>query len=428
MPDGTDQSVKPTFVKKGISKMTSGSNQKLNGDEQSDLLEQKEEELRRTTSKLHERDQTLSRINSEMYKKNLELLQEKKKAEALLYNITEAAIVIDSQDRIILFNSVAQTLASKTEDEALGKKLDEIIGISNEKGDRITWEGIRTLLEYKQGTKLVNLLFRRPDGKERFVNVTASKVSVEKNQNLYVMIISDVTEEKKAEKAREEFISIASHELRTPMTIIKNYIWMLQNKKGGDVTAKQEEYLQKAMEGTERMIKLITDMLDISRMEQGRFEIHPAQVDLAVLINEISLDFKVKADQKGLEFKVKLQENLPKVRADEDKLREVIVNLIGNAIKYTDSGFVSIISEVSGKEVKTSILDTGRGIDKDDLPKLFHKFGRLDNSFVTAAESGGTGLGLYIVKSIIEAMGGKVGVYSEGKGRGSTFWFVLRAV
>lgn len=392
------------------------------------ILRQKEEEIKSIEEKLHEREELLSRINQQMYKKNLELIEEKRKAEALFYNITEAALVTDTDNKILLFNRTAQNLTTISEAEAVGKSFGEIVTLFDAKNNRITGDTIKNLLEFKIGIKLTNLILKRLDERERFVNLTASKVSIDKNTNLYVILLSDVTEEIKAEKAREEFISIASHELRTPMTIIKNYLWMLQNKKGGDLTPKQNEYVEKAMHGTERMIALIRDMLDISRMEQGRIELHPTQVDLASLVNEIASDFKIKADQKSLDFKVEVENNLPKVRADGDKLREVVINLLGNSFKFTDSGFIHIVLTSENKEVKVSVMDSGKGIAKEDLPKLFHKFGRLDNSFVTAAESGGTGLGLYIVKSMIEAMGGKVGVNSYGLGKGSTFWFTLRAV
>lgn len=395
---------------------------------QSVLLKQREEELKEANIKLHDRDELLSRINQELYKKNLELIEEKRRSEALLYNVNEAVLVLDNDEKILLFNRAASDLIGPREEEVTGKGFDEVVNVVNEKSAQITSAIIKESLGYRQGSKMSNLTLKRSDSKERYVNLTASKVLIDKDMSVYVLIISDVTEEKRAEKAREEFISIASHELRTPMTIIKNYLWMLQNKKGGDLTPKQGEYVEKATAGTERMIKLIHDMLDISRMEQGRMEFHPTQVSIASLIGEIASDFKIKADQKGMKLSLKIEDNLPKVRADEDKLREVIVNLIGNSLKYTDTGFVNVEALTEGKNVKVSITDSGRGISKDDIPKLFNKFGRLDNSFVTAAESGGTGLGLYIVKSIVEAMGGKVGVSSEGVGKGSTFWFTVRMV
>ncbi|MEK7595726.1 MAG: ATP-binding protein [Patescibacteria group bacterium] len=392
---------------------------------QSLLLRQRDEELNEANLKLKERDQMLSRINQQMYKKNVELIEEKRKAEALLYNIAEAAIVSNKEGSIMLFNRAAQNLTQIAEVDALGKKMFEIAHIFDVKGEPITEELLLNLLERQQGVKLSTFTLKKPDGKESYVNLTASKVVVEEDMFL-VVIISDVTEEIKTEKAREEFISIASHELRTPMTIIKNYLWMLQNKKGGQLSERQEEYVVKAIQGTERMIKLIHDMLDISRMEQGKPDLKFKEVDLLTLINEIVSEFKVKTEEKGLELRVSLPSELPKVRADEDKLREVIVNLLGNSFKYTEEGYVFITATLTANEVKISVNDSGKGIAREDLPKLFNKFGRLDNSYVTIAESGGTGLGLYIVKSIVEAMGGMVGADSEGVGKGSTFWFTIK--
>ncbi len=392
---------------------------------QSILLKQRDKEIEEVNQKLRERDEMLSRINQEMYKKNLELIEEKRKAEALLYNVTEAVLVTGNEGTVILFNMGAQKLFGVKEEETKGKKFSDIAALYDEKGNKLDEATINESFLGKTGSRFQNLTLKRIDSRERYVNLAVSKVSVEKD-SLMVMIISDVTEEIKAEKAREEFISIASHELRTPMTIIKNYLWMLQNKKGGDLTQKQDEYVNKALSGTDRMLKLIHDMLDVSKLEQGKLELHPVEMDISAMVNDIASDFKVKAEIKGIEMRVELDDNLPKVRADEDKLREVIINLVGNSFKFTDTGYVSVRASVDGSFVKVSIVDSGKGIDKDDMPKLFNKFGRLDNSFVTVAESGGTGLGLYIVKSIIETMGGKVGVFSEGLGKGSVFWFTLR--
>lgn len=389
------------------------------------LLKQRDKEIEEVNQKLRERDEMLSRINQEIYKKNLELIEEKRKAEALLYNVTEAVLVIGNDKKITLFNRAAQNLLGVKEEEAKGRLYKDLVSLYDEKGNKLEEDMISQVLLDKVGAKFQNLTLKRIDSRERYVNLAVSKVSVERD-SLIVMIISDVTEEIKTEKAREEFISIASHELRTPMTIIKNYLWMLQNKKGGDLSDKQSEYVNKALSGTDRMLKLIHDMLDVSKMEQGKLELHPVEINLYKMIGDITSDFKIRAEQKGIDMRTELDDNLPNIRADEDKLREVIINLVGNSFKFTDQGYVSVRAKVDGNFVKVSIVDTGKGIDVEDIPKLFNKFGRLDNSFVTVAESGGTGLGLYIVKSIIETMGGKVGVFSEGVKKGSTFWFTLR--
>ena len=226
---------------------------------------------------------------------------------------------------------------------------------------------------------------------------------------------------KQTDKAKDEFISIVSHELKTPMSIVKSYLWMLTSGRGGKLTKKQEEYLEKASSGTERMINLINDMLSISRMQQGRLEFRLEYVDLYKMINEVTQEISPKIEEKGL----KLKRNVKKVRraySDSGKVREILLNLISNAYKYTEKGTITVNLTRENKDfVKVEVTDTGRGISEDEAKKLFNKFQRLDNSYQTVAKAGGTGLGLYIVKLYITELGGKINLISEGLGKGSTF-------
>ncbi len=227
------------------------------------------------------------------------------------------------------------------------------------------------------------------------------------------------------DKLKDEFLSIATHELRTPMTIIKSYVWMVTQGKAGSVTEKQVEYLNKASKGVERMLRLINDMLDVSRIEQGRVELKAEVVNLKDLISDFAEEFKVKTEEKNLQLIRIVPEDLPKVKADLIKTREVLTNFLGNSIKFTEHGSLTIKAQVDGEFIKVSIIDTGEGISAEDMTRLFQKFQRVDNSYVKQAETPGTGLGLYISKNYIEKMGGHVGVYSEGVGKGSTFWFTI---
>jgi len=245
---------------------------------------------------------------------------------------------------------------------------------------------------------------------------------------------------KELDRAKDDFLSIASHELRTPMTNIKNFLWMMNTAKGGELSDQKKDYVARAQKSVERMLTLINDMLDVSRIDQNRLELHPINVDLYKLILDIIEEFKPRVEAKGLFIKFledsrqmkegsKLSVIRPLVvRADEDKLREVIVNLIGNSVKFTPNGGITVsLDDLESGQVKISITDTGKGIDTADLPKLFHKFSRIDSSYKTVAESGGTGLGLYISKSLTERMGGIIGV-SSTIGQGSTFWVTLPRV
>jgi signal transduction histidine kinase len=201
------------------------------------------------------------------------------------------------------------------------------------------------------------------------------------------------------------------------MTIIKSYLWMLQNKKAGELNDKQMDYLLKAVNNTELMIKLINDILNISRMDQGKLSFNIKKLRLFDLI----------VMEKGIELKIEDFDNDMEVYTDETKFKEILTNLLGNSVKFTKQGGIGISVEDLGDGgfAKLKIVDTGAGISETDLPKLFLKFGRLDNSYTTVAESGGSGLGLHIVKMYVEAMGGEVGAYSAGILKGSTFWFTV---
>ena len=226
-------------------------------------------------------------------------------------------------------------------------------------------------------------------------------------------------------KMKDEFLTVASHELRTPMTIVKSYLWMLEQEKVGKLKKKQLEYLQKATKGTQRMIELINDMLNISRFEQDKVTFNIQQTNLCELLKEIVGNFEIRINTKGIYLKTDDSCVDVFVDIDREKMKEVIMNLIDNAIKFTDKGGISI--EVDNEEggVKLRIKDTGAGISPDDLPKLFHKFGRIDNSYTIASDTGGTGLGLYIAKLYLEGMGGKIWATSEGTNKGSTFWISI---
>ena len=226
-------------------------------------------------------------------------------------------------------------------------------------------------------------------------------------------------------KMKDEFLTVASHELRTPMTIVKSYLWMLEQQKAGKLKKKQLEYLEKALKGTQRMIDLINDMLNISKFEQSKVFFNIQQVDLCDLIKEIITGFEIKVNSKNIYLK--LDESCSDAFADIDKekMRDVLMNIIDNAVKFTDKGGVDIGVQVDLDKVTISIKDSGSGISQEDLPKLFHKFGRIDNSYTIASDTRGTGLGLYIAKLYIEGMGGKIWATSEGPNKGSTFWISI---
>lgn len=227
------------------------------------------------------------------------------------------------------------------------------------------------------------------------------------------------------DRLKDDFVSIASHELRTPMTAIRSYAWMALYKADMVLTPKLKKYLERTLISTERLINLVNDMLNISRIESGRIEIKPQPFDIQSLVGEVADEVQSKLSEKGIKLQM-INTKVPKTFADPDKVHEVVLNLIGNAVKFTPKNGVIAISFFSdGKVVEVSVTDNGVGINADDLTKLFKKFGRLDSSYVAAATSGGTGLGLYICKSLVTLMQGQIWAKSDGLGKGTTFTFSI---
>jgi len=230
------------------------------------------------------------------------------------------------------------------------------------------------------------------------------------------------------DKLKDDFVSLASHELRTPMTAIKSYLWMALAGKGGEISGKLKFYLQRAYDATDRLIKLVNDMLNISRIESGRITISIQRVSLVKLVQDVVFEVMPRAQELGVKLSVTASLGVPDVIADSDKIKEVLINLIGNSLKFTPAnGTITVSFFIQNGVVKTIIKDTGSGILPEDIPKLFQKFGFIQESYITnLTANSGTGLGLYISKAIVELHEGTIVAESEGRGKGATFSFTLR--
>ncbi len=230
---------------------------------------------------------------------------------------------------------------------------------------------------------------------------------------------------KRLDQSKTEFISIASHQLRTPLTAIKGFVSLLLEGSYGAVPGNIADILNKVYTSNERIVRLVEDLLNISRMEAGRLKYEYAEVNLCEFLNELRDTFAITAKKKGLELSFECPEEgtLPPVWIDRQKSFEVISNLIDNAIKYTPAGSVCVRAEAVDGTVRVSVKDTGIGIASEAMPYLFVKFSRGKEGGKVYAN--GTGLGLYVGKNMMEAQGGRVSVTSEGIGKGSTFFVDL---
>lgn len=239
----------------------------------------------------------------------------------------------------------------------------------------------------------------------------------------------EVAERKKAEavaaesiRMRERFVSTASHELRTPLSAIKEGIGIVLDGSAGMLNDDQREFLDLAERNVERLARLINDLLDFAKLKTGKMTLRMENGDLGSVAEEVAKANISLASSKGLYVKADVQEGLPALRFDRDKITQIITNLVNNAIKFTQSGGVTISVRSSGNDLLVSVDDTGKGIHSEDIPKLFVEFKQLEND--ATRKAGGTGLGLAICKKLVERHGGKIWAEAE-YGKGSSFKFTL---
>lgn len=236
---------------------------------------------------------------------------------------------------------------------------------------------------------------------------------------------------KEVDKLKDKFVSLASHELRTPMTVIKSYLWLLLDKNNAkSLSQKQRMYIDRAYTSTQKLINLVNDMLNVSRIESGRFDLNIKSIDIVELIHTVYSEMLPRAQEQkiNLQFERPLQ-TLPQVFADPERVEQVLINLIGNSLKFTpENGTIKIAISYnqSDKTETISVIDTGRGISSEDMPKLFQKFSMVGDNYLVKQNAQGTGLGLYLSKSIIGLMNGAIWAESEGEGKGSKFSFTLK--
>lgn len=364
---------------------------------------------------------TIQKINleKELYLKNKQLYKLHKKSQELLYNVSECILVVDEKFRITLANKRSEILFGKNK-SLIGKKLDSVLQLVDKKDKLIP---IKEFISVSNIS--LNSLKQTIDGKDFYFNLRSSTLNEDEDEIEYILTLSDITQERISEISKDDFITITSHELRTPMTIIKSYLWLLDEEKAGPLTGKQKDYVVKALNSTERMLNLINDMLSVSRIEQGKIDYKFEIFDIDDFIKETIPEFEVKAKETGNKLLFEHSKDIKLVLADKKRIKEIFYNLIGNALKFTSNGTVKVSTSENDKFIKISVSDTGKGIIKENMDKLFKKFGKLENSYETIAESGGTGLGLYITKQLVEGMGGKISAKSAGENKGTEFFFYI---
>ena len=377
------------------------------------------------------------------------LRQEEKKLTAIVENLGEGLIVVEPGGRVLYVNPVAERLLNLGRttgyqnfvivDTAAGsiswKK--QLVGVESTTTDtktvnlKILSSSQREMEQHQAMIAEVSVNGNQSNDEARVLRIIASPFSDESNNVAgMVYVFDDITHEHKIEEMKSEFVSLVSHELRTPLTSIIGFISLILDGKTGNINQKQYESLSRAHRQSKRLAALINDLLDVSRIEAGRIEMKRDRVQIDWIAERRIEELRPQADEKAIILLLDTKPNLPLVIADGDRIGQVFVNLIGNAIKFTpDGGKVTVRiskssqngSQADGFHVE--IIDTGPGIPPEEREKVFDKFQQL--RMTQTQQQGGTGLGLSIASGIVEAHGGKLWVDAGDNGRGCNFQFVI---
>lgn len=351
------------------------------------------------------------------------IAREKAEAEALLESIGEGIIATDPEGKIALVNKAFLGLLGWNEDQIIGKSTVEVIPLLNENGEPISQDDRPLKRAMKNGAKITETYYLLRKDQTKFpAKITATPVVLNQQIIAGVEIIHDITREKELDHAKDEFISLASHELRTPMTAIKGLTSMIIHGDYGSYNEQLKRPLENISISSDRQIRLINDLLNVSRIQTGSIQYNLTNFSIKQVMNEVIESLQPIAKEKGIIF---VHENIDDimVQGDIDWVKQVLNNLFGNALKFTEKGSISISTKADKDFDFVVVIDTGTGIDPADQEKLFERFRQFRNS--TSNKYVGSGLGLYIARNAARKMGGDIRLEKSAVGEGSTFVFSI---
>lgn len=345
--------------------------------------------------------------------------------EAVFQFTDEGIVIFDNQGRIEGFSPAAERMTGFSAKEALGQAFAKIIRFISKVGDELSLStALKQVLNEAKTIAKSEHIIEHKSGEYLWTEISYSPIFDNFGRVTNgIAIIRNIQKDREVDDIKSEFISIVSHELRTPLSAIKGFLSMVLKKDFGELNDKQFHYLNRVYQSNQRMISLVEDLLNVSYIESGKINLVPKPVAMENVIGDITTELASKGFEKGITLKVNRKQKLPLVLADETRLRQILTNLIDNAIKYSlPKSEVVVDFKVQHDELVTSIADNGVGISPTQVDRIFQKFGRVYNPM--SLQAGGSGLGLYIVKNLVENHGGKIWVNSR-EGKGSRFSFTL---
>lgn len=350
------------------------------------------------------------------------LMEEKKKAESIVESISDGIIVTDEENRILLVNKAAERTLDIDEHNVLNKhflesiKREDIFQIIEKVKNRANQD------EYKKYTDITI----KTDQNRRYFRINATPITTSSEDNIGVVtLMQDITKLKEVDKLKSDFVSTVSHEFRTPLTSISMGVGLLLDEIAGEINGEQKELIEAIKEDGERLKNLVSDLLDLSRIESGKVQMNIQPHNIKEIIGNSLKPFYIQAREKNIIINMDIKDQLAKVKADYDKITLVITNLVGNAMKFVPkdgTGKIEIKARETADKILITVSDNGRGIPEEYQQKIFDKFIQVKDE--NNENTGGTGLGLAISKEIINAHGGEIWVQSQ-VGEGSTFYFTL---
>ena len=346
---------------------------------------------------------------------------------AILDAVDDGVLAVDQKGNILAINPAAEQITGWSGSDAAGLVFNSVLKITNNDGAEMLdiSNPVNRVLRTNENFTTRDLFIKTQSGKITPIFLAVN--SIGGSNSGVVVVFRDISKELSDNREQAEFISTASHEMRTPVASIEGYLGLALNPATATIDARAKSFLEKAHENTQHLGQLFQDLLDITKAEDGRLKNEPIVLDATEFARDIWEGLKPKAENKGLEYVFMPDHNatgektiMPVffIHADRDHLHEVLNNLFENAIKYTPSGTVAVNVTGDNDSVQISVKDSGIGIPAEDLPHLFQKFYRVDNS--ETREINGTGLGLFLSRKLTESIGGKLTVESEYK-KGSIF-------
>lgn len=359
-------------------------------------------------------------VEKKVEERTLELTNTKTKLDSSIENLPLGFVMVDIHEELVISNPLASKLLGGKD------KTNILAALKTTLGDKLD------LGKYIKncGREKRRLVLSDVELEGRILQFLLSPILTKEDNDVcigVVILIQDITEAKILDRSKDEFFSIASHELRTPLTAIRgNTSMILEYYAEAIKDPELKAMVDDIHESSIRLIHIVNDFLNVSRLEQGKMVYDATAFDIEKIIPETIKEYDVTGSRKNLKIDFTPSATpLPMVLADVDKVRQVLINLLGNALKFTTEGGVIINTEVSGKFVKVLVTDTGRGIAEKQQSLLFHKFQQAGSNLFTRDTVGGTGLGLYISKMMVEGMRGELKLEKSEEGKGTTFSFSL---